>query len=105
MRLFQALLRRKNMPHGNIYTGKHRIVKPVKRDDVQKLRNDFEIEEKNMFYLRHSFLTSEQSFGHAAALGKHENRMKELIMKKKDFKDNVTVESRLAHLRVKECWD
>lgn len=45
------------MPHGHIYRGKDRIVKEVEWEHMQKLRNWFEIEEKNMFYLRHSYLT------------------------------------------------
>lgn len=59
MRLFPVLyrLRRKIMPNGHIFRGKDRLVKKVTPDAVQKLRNEFEIEEKNMFYLRHPYLT------------------------------------------------
>jgi hypothetical protein len=45
------------MPNGHIWRGKDRLSKPVTISDVQQLRNDFEIQEKNMFYLRHSYLT------------------------------------------------
>ncbi|XP_044261518.1 uncharacterized protein LOC123009348 [Tribolium madens] len=105
MRLFQALCRRKHMPPGNIWIGKHRLSRPVTIRDVQKLRNEFEIEEKNMFYLRHSYLTPEQSYGHAIALGKREANYIKLITSKKDYKDNITIESVLGHLRHKEAWD
>ncbi|RZC32803.1 ribosomal protein 63, mitochondrial [Asbolus verrucosus] len=105
MRLFQALCRRKHMPNGHIWRGKNRLTKPVTVSDLQKLRNDFEIEEKNMFYLRHSYLTPEQSFGHARALGKNEENYIKLIMKKKEFKDNITIESQLGHLRYGETWE
>lgn len=57
MRLFCALFRRKHMPNGHIYRGKDRIVKPVTLADVTQLKNSWEIEEKNMFLLRHSYLT------------------------------------------------
>lgn len=57
MRLFQVLCRYRNTPNGNIYTGKHRIVKPVTFNDIQKLKTQVEMEEHNMFYLRHPFLT------------------------------------------------
>ncbi|XP_019876776.1 uncharacterized protein LOC109604687 [Aethina tumida] len=104
MRIFQALFRKK-MPNGHIFRGKNRLYKQVTKADVQKLKNEFEIEEKNMFLLRHSYLTKEQSFGHAKALGKNEQNFINLITKNKEFKDNVTLESRLAHLRVREPWD
>lgn len=57
MRLFQALFRYRNNPNGNIYTGKHRLVKPVTISDLQKLKTQLEMEEQNMFYLRHPYLT------------------------------------------------
>lgn len=56
MRLFGALLRRK-MPRGNIYSGKDRLVKPVTLKDVTDMKNKFNIEEENMFYMRHPYLT------------------------------------------------
>ncbi|KAF2898465.1 hypothetical protein ILUMI_07712 [Ignelater luminosus] len=106
MRLFQTLFRRKHMPNGHIYRGKDRIVKPVTKEDLAKLRLDFEIEERNMFYLRHPYLTREQSHGHTKVLGRQEaNYIKLLREKNKDYYDNVTVESRLGHLRYKEAWD
>ncbi|XP_056636838.1 uncharacterized protein LOC130892951 [Diorhabda carinulata] len=105
MRLFYALFRRKHMPNGNIHTGKHRIWKQPTIEDVIKLKNAFEIEEQNMFYLRHAYLTPEQSSGHARALGKNEENLIKTKTKQKPFYDKVTVESRLAHLRVNEGWD
>lgn len=45
------------MPPGNIWIGKHRLSKPVTVADIAQLRREFEIEEQNMFYLRHSYLT------------------------------------------------
>nr|CAI5868565.1 unnamed protein product [Callosobruchus analis] len=104
MRLLPALFRKK-MPNGNIYTGKHRIVKQPTIKDLQNLRNQFEIEEQNMFLLRHPYLSPEQSYGHARALGKNEANLIKTLTKPKPYKEHVTVESRLAHLRVKEAWD
>lgn len=47
----------------------------------------------------------EQSYGHAAALGKNEANFIKTKTKRRPFYENVTVESRLAHLRVNEAWD
>lgn len=58
MRLFLALCRYRKTPNGNIYTGKHRLVKPVEFADKQKLKDQLEMEERNMFYLRHPYLTT-----------------------------------------------
>lgn len=57
MRLFNSLCKRFKFPNGNIWIGKHRIVKQVTLEHLAKLRTQFEIEEKNMFYLRHAYLT------------------------------------------------
>nr|XP_022907835.1 ribosomal protein 63, mitochondrial [Onthophagus taurus] len=105
MRLFQALFRRRNLPNGNIYTGKHRLIQQVKPEHIQDLKNKLAIEEKNMFLLRHPYLTPEQSKGHSIALGKQVERMERLRAMKKDFKDHVTLEDRLGHLRYNEAWD
>lgn len=56
MRIFPALCRYR-MPGGNIFRGKYKIVFPATAKDVSNLKYDFEIEEKNMFYLRHPYLT------------------------------------------------
>ncbi|CAG9853722.1 unnamed protein product [Phyllotreta striolata] len=58
-----------------------------------------------MFYLRHSYLTPEQSYGHAKALGKNEENFIKTKTKAKPFYDKVTLESRLGHLRINESWD
>lgn len=105
MRLFAALFRRKHMPNGHIYRGKDRIVKPVLWEHKQLLKNDFEMEERNMFLLRHPYLSPEQSSGHTKALGRPEEKFIKLRTKVKEFKDNVTIESRLGHLRYSEAWD
>ncbi|KAL3270800.1 hypothetical protein HHI36_021323 [Cryptolaemus montrouzieri] len=105
MRLFQILFRRRNMPNGHIHRGKQKLYKEPTMKELQNLKNQFAIEEENMFYLRHSYLTPEQSFGHSKAMGKQEERMKRLIGVKKEFKENVTIESRLGHLRHREAWD
>ncbi|GJQ79867.1 putative cell division cycle-associated protein 8 [Trypoxylus dichotomus] len=96
---------RKHMPNGHIYRGKNRLYKEVTMEDLQDLKNQFRIEEQNMFYLRHPYLTQEQSHGHAKALQKSEKRMENLIKTKKPFKEHVTLESRLGHLRYSEAWE
>lgn len=57
MRLALILLRRTTNPNGHMYRGKQRKIKPVFVEDLQKLRNAYAIEEENMFYLRHPYLT------------------------------------------------
>ncbi|KAL1501041.1 hypothetical protein ABEB36_006445 [Hypothenemus hampei] len=104
MRLFVALCK-KRMPNGHIYRGKHRLYKEVTKDDLRNLREHLEVEEKNMFYLRHSYLTPEQSFGHARALGKREENRIKIVTTRKDYYEHVKLESRLGHLRVNEGWD
>lgn len=47
----------------------------------------------------------EQSYGHAQALGKNEANYYKTVTKRKEFYQNVTAESRLAHLRHGEAWD
>lgn len=49
---------KKKYPNGHIYRGKYRLVKPVFPDVIEKMKNEFRIEEQNMFYLRHPYLTS-----------------------------------------------
>ncbi|CAG9769942.1 unnamed protein product [Ceutorhynchus assimilis] len=105
MRLFPALFRRKHMPPGHIWRGKRRLYKEVTPEHIQGLKNRLEMEERNMFYLRHAFITPEQSFGHAKALGKNEENYFKTMTKRKEYYENVSIESRLAHLRVKEGWD
>lgn len=62
MRLFFALCRKK-MPHGHIFRGKDRLVKPVELAHISKLQHDLEIEERNMFLLRHAYLTPVSDWG------------------------------------------
>lgn len=52
-----------------------------------------------------NIIFQEQSFGHAQALGKNEANFIKTKTKSKPFFENVTIESRLAHLRVNEAWD
>lgn len=54
---------------------------------------------------KQSLLLQEQSQGHAKALQKSEKRMENFIKTKKPFKEHVTLESRLGHLRYSERWD
>lgn len=57
MRLTITLLRRNLMPNGHIFRGKDRLVKKVERKHLNKIQQDFAIEEQNMFYLRFPYLT------------------------------------------------
>lgn len=56
MRLTTVLGRIKN-PNGHIFRGKNRLVRQVTLEDISLLKQKMELEEKNMFYLRHPYLT------------------------------------------------
>ncbi|XP_067015365.1 large ribosomal subunit protein mL63 [Anabrus simplex] len=100
-----ALLLRKKMPNGHIWRGKDRLVWPVDALAAANLRHDYEREEENMFYLRHPYLTLEQSQGHAKELKKKEQWMANAKLKSVKFRDHVTLKERLGHLRVSEAWE
>ncbi|CAH2230387.1 ribosomal protein 63, mitochondrial [Pararge aegeria] len=106
MKLTLCLLRRNRLPNGNIFRGKDRLVKQVEPKHLRRLERSFVTEEQNMFYLRHPYLTEEESCGHAKALGKHEARkMRFQENSNRMFKEDVTLYERLQHLRVKEGWE
>uniref|UniRef100_A0A0P4WT07 Ribosomal protein 63, mitochondrial n=2 Tax=Scylla TaxID=6760 RepID=A0A0P4WT07_SCYOL len=104
MRLALVLLR-KRMPNGHIHTGKHRLYPKVTKMDTADMKRRLEIEEQNMLILRYPYLTLDQSWGHAQALGKG----KAFCDKMKNFSEkwlpNVTIEERFETLRNKDIWD
>lgn len=57
MKLTQILFRRNRLPNGHIFRGKDRLVKKVEPKHIRSLQQDFAVEEQNMFYLRHPYLT------------------------------------------------
>lgn len=57
MKLTQILFRRNRLPNGHIFRGKDRLVKQVEPKHLRSLEQSFAIEEQNMFYLRHPYLT------------------------------------------------
>ena len=104
-------------------------------ENAQRLRKRFAIEETNMFYLRHSFLTDvrenfpynfdlvfqfitliffsvvklqEQASGYAKELGKHETRLEALkeACKLRPYRPDATLEDRRAGpLMATNKWD
>ncbi|KAJ8711382.1 hypothetical protein PYW07_008624 [Mythimna separata] len=106
MKLTLVLFRRNRLPNGHLFRGKDRLVKRVEPKHLRQVQEDFAIEEQNMLYLRHPYLTQAESFGHTKALGKQEIRLSKLVDKdRRIFKQDVTLYERLQHLRVKETWD
>ncbi|CAH0713866.1 unnamed protein product, partial [Brenthis ino] len=106
MKLTQILFRRNRLPNGHIFRGKDRLVKKVEPKHIRNLQQNFAVEEQNMFYLRHPYLTEAESHGHSKALGKQEIRQKKFqSISARYFKEDVTLFERLQHLRVKESWD
>lgn len=57
MKLTSILLRRNRLPNGHIFRGKDRLVKKVEPVHLRQLEQDFAVEEQNMFYLRHPYLS------------------------------------------------
>ncbi|CAH1401994.1 unnamed protein product [Nezara viridula] len=85
---------------------KDRIVKPVTKKAVELLKKDLALEEENMFYLRHPFLTREQSAGHARYLQKYETRLQKYRNQRNEkFAKHRTLKNELSHLKTKEQWE
>ncbi|KAK0162643.1 hypothetical protein PV327_006405 [Microctonus hyperodae] len=107
MRLTAILYHVKNKrPHGHVYRGKHRKVKPPTFEDLTKLRHDFEREERNMLILRHPYLTLEQSVGHMKDL-KPRPSLVELYRDYRNsrFQKHFTWNDQLIHLRTTDNWE
>ncbi|KAJ8713045.1 hypothetical protein PYW08_008349 [Mythimna loreyi] len=106
MKLSIVLFRRNRLPNGHLFRGKDRLVQKVEPKHLRQMREDFAVEEQNMLYLRHPYLTQAESFGHAKALGKQELKLEKMVNRQRRiFKQDVTLYERLQHLRVKESWD
>ncbi|PZC83589.1 uncharacterized protein LOC110370832 [Helicoverpa armigera] len=106
MKLTLVLFRRNRLPNGHLFRGKDRLVKRVEPKHLRRLKEDFAVEEQNMFYLRFPYLTEAESSGHTKALGKPEMKKEKILdNSRRIFKQDVTLYERLQHLRVKESWD
>lgn len=57
MKITSILFRRNRLPNGHIFRGKDRLVKKVEPVHLRRLEQDFAVEEQNMFYLRHPYLS------------------------------------------------
>merc|ERR1712183_28650 len=91
---------RKTAP-GNIYIGKHRKWPKVTELALNNKIKWLKLEEQNMLYLRHPYLTLDQSWGHANELGKAEafHREQYLLRMSEKTKPDVTLEERYDTLR------
>ncbi|KAL7287604.1 hypothetical protein TKK_0018251 [Trichogramma kaykai] len=94
-------------PHGIKYRGKYRQIKPITNFDLLTMRHDFDRTEKNMFYLRHPYLTVEQSFGHSKSPAEKYSKFIKKILhnRNQDFEKHTTLAEVLAPLKVSEAWD
>ncbi|KDR21036.1 ribosomal protein 63, mitochondrial [Zootermopsis nevadensis] len=104
MRLALYLCSKKG-PHGHLWRGKHKLLKEVTPKDRSNLLLDYAREEQNMFYLRHPYLTSEQSHGHALALNKKVQWIENFRKIRTTYKDHFTMEMQYSHLKVKDAWE
>ena len=75
--------------------------------EILDLKKDFEREERNMLYLRHPYLTLEQSHGHMKEIKEQRPHIMEKYneYKVKKFSRQYTFAEALSHLRVKDAWD
>ncbi|XP_059053876.1 large ribosomal subunit protein mL63 [Achroia grisella] len=106
MRITTVLFRRNRLPNGHLFRGKDRLVKKVETKHLNRIKQDFAVEEQNMFYLRFPYLSEVESSGHAKALGKREQRKEKILEQNhRYFKEDVTLYERLKHLRVSEGWE
>ncbi|XP_075226858.1 uncharacterized protein LOC142327574 isoform X2 [Lycorma delicatula] len=87
---------------------KFRIVKKVTKDAVEDLKEQIKVEEANMLYLRHPFLTVEQSAGHAKELKKNEKwYMTKVIEREQKYisKGDKRIVDFVNYLKIAEDWD
>ncbi|XP_037779735.1 ribosomal protein 63, mitochondrial-like, partial [Penaeus monodon] len=84
---------------------KDRIVPKIKEGHLAGLKKRLQQEEENMFYLRHPYLTLDQSWGHAKELGKHEEWLNKKNIERQKYKPDVTIEERYKTLRNTDVWD
>ncbi|XP_015592898.1 uncharacterized protein LOC107266680 isoform X2 [Cephus cinctus] len=84
---------------------KYRLVKKVTLPALRKMKQELEIEEKNMFYLRHPYLTVEQSIGHMHDLKENNQMTKFRQARLQKFCKTVTLADHLNHLKVKDAWE
>ncbi|XP_001606403.1 ribosomal protein 63, mitochondrial [Nasonia vitripennis] len=95
-------------PHGFKYRGKNRVVKEIKPKELNQLKIDYERTDQNMLYLRHPYLTVEQSHGHMKDFKMAEMQtFWDNINKPKNerFSQHVTLPERLIHLKVTNAWE
>ena len=70
------------------------------------MRENFERTEQNMLYLRHPYLTVEQSHGHMSHIDKTPAFWEKIFKPRVErFSKHVTLAERLSHLKVQEQWD
>ncbi|KAL1138770.1 hypothetical protein AAG570_008832 [Ranatra chinensis] len=94
------------LPNGHLFRGKRRLVKRVSHRAIETLKKDMQREEQNLFYLRHPYLTREQSAGHSKALNKHQKWVNQFITAANDkFSKHKTLRDELEHLKIGEDWD
>lgn len=107
MRLTFVNFLNKIRPHGKMFRGKNRKVRKITFKDMIDMKNDFEREERNLLFLRHPYLTQEQTEGHMKEIRAMVPQSIPLVGKLRDikFSRRYTHEDALCHLKVKEAWD
>lgn len=103
--LFRAGALRK-YPKGSIWHGKYRIVKPVTPIQKAKKIEEIKVEERNMFLLRHPYLSVQEECGYLKEQNKHEKWINEKrTAQLKKFEQRTMLTDHLCDLRSGEKWD
>lgn len=107
MHLTNILLRgMRKFPRGSIYIGKNRLVRPVLPLGKALKIEEIKIEERNMFLLRHPYLSPEEERGYVKNQNKHEKWVNEKKMiQLKKFERHTKLTDHLCDLRHGERWD
>lgn len=85
---------------------KNRVVREIKPYELKQMKEDFARTETNMLWLRHPYLTVEQSYGHMDHVNRSTDFFTEIArLKNEKFEKHVTLAERLVHLKVTEKWD
>ncbi|CAG0895408.1 unnamed protein product [Darwinula stevensoni] len=104
MRLALVLFRGHGPP-GLVFAGKHRKLFKVHDRHLERLKNALERDEKNMFYLRHPYLTQEQDKGWEEELRPDSEKTLRRKEACKLFLDSRLIESDFSHLRKSDKWE
>ncbi|KAF6205283.1 hypothetical protein GE061_019452 [Apolygus lucorum] len=92
-------------PKGHLFRGKYRFVKRVTKGAMESLKCEYEQEEQNMFYLRHPYLTREETKCLREVEQKPFWAVEKWNERNAKFERKRTLADELSHLKVTQDWD